>query len=159
MEGLLQLYPLISGEGKLWEDCQEFLQTPHHLQGRGRLLRVQGPPPSGRPSRGLPPGRWNTEAVSCTSVGCEIETGKPPGGISGAGYLKRKRSARERAADMCLQGCAAFLGDYFKCVHLFCITVYLCSPSDVLSRGWYFMAMAVPASSTTVLLEINFSEL
>lgn len=32
-------------------------------------------------------------------------------------------------------------------------------PSDVLSRGWYFMAMAVPASSTTALLEINFSVL
>lgn len=32
-------------------------------------------------------------------------------------------------------------------------------PSDVLSRGWYFMATAVPASSTTVLLEINSAEL
>lgn len=32
-------------------------------------------------------------------------------------------------------------------------------PSDVLRLGWYFMALLVPASSTTALLEINFSVL
>lgn len=40
MEGLLWLSPLISGVGKLWEDCQEILQTPCFLRGRGRWLWV-----------------------------------------------------------------------------------------------------------------------
>lgn len=31
--------------------------------------------------------------------------------------------------------------------------------SDVLNQGWYFTAVAAPASSTSALLEINFSAL
>lgn len=31
--------------------------------------------------------------------------------------------------------------------------------SDVLNQGWYFTAVAAPASSTTALLEIDFSAL
>lgn len=67
MEGLLQLDPLISGVGKLWEDCQEFLQNPHFLRGRGLLLRVLHS--SGAEATSEEPARLAARLASSTQQG------------------------------------------------------------------------------------------
>lgn len=77
MQGLLWLDPLIPGVGELWEDCQEFLQSPQLLQHRRLWLWVL---------RGhrqvmfgmrweLPQSTWEGERIlNCVIIGWKIKT-------------------------------------------------------------------------------------
>lgn len=112
MEGLLWLEPLISGVGRLWEDCQEFLPTPRFLRGRGLSLRVLcsggghlrashgatsehplEPPPSipwaqqAAPSKRLP----GEVTSDCVVLRCRMKSGNKEGGSEWCRLFKEEK--------------------------------------------------------------------
>lgn len=114
MEGLLCLHPLISGVGKLWEDCQEFLQNPHFLRGRGLSLRVLrsggAEATSEEPARLMSGtrrgasrrGREGMMILNCIVIRCKIKSGKPPGGNKRCSLFKEEKISLGEMLETCV---------------------------------------------------------
>lgn len=118
MEGLLRLDPLISGVGKPWEDCQEFLQNPHFLRGCGlslRVLRGGGTEAtSEEPARlamclasGTRRGasrrdREEMMVLNCIVIRRKIKSGKPPGGNKRCSLFKEEKISSGETLETCV---------------------------------------------------------